>query len=256
MSWEKRRVLVTVTAYPERSEKYGASVCTAGITEEGEFIRLYPMPFELFRRAERFHKYDWIEVECMNSSGNEKLKRKESYRVRPDTIKVLDNSLSRVPIDWNARNRIILNLLDDSIEQLQDAYSSDGTSLGIIRPLDVQDLHKTVDVTRDELEAANYVQLDIDGRRKTPLQEMPHVFKYRFACNDERCKGHDMVCLDWELCESYRSWKYASEEELWGKIRERFFSWMGKRDLHFYVGMHSLYPSWMIIGLYYPPKKA
>ena len=26
------------------------------------------------------------------------------------------------------------------------------------------------------------------------------------------------------------------------------------RDLYFYMGMFSIYPTWLIIGLYYPPK--
>ena len=48
MTWEKKRVLVTVTAYPEKSKKYGQVVCTIGLTEEGDWIRLYPVPFNVF----------------------------------------------------------------------------------------------------------------------------------------------------------------------------------------------------------------
>ncbi len=39
MTWEKKRVLVTVKSYPERSKKYGVVACTMGLTEEGELIR-------------------------------------------------------------------------------------------------------------------------------------------------------------------------------------------------------------------------
>ena len=63
MQWETKRVLLTVKAYPEVSKKYGETVCLAGITEEGDFIRLYPVPFELFR-SRKLPKYSWIEVEC------------------------------------------------------------------------------------------------------------------------------------------------------------------------------------------------
>ena len=48
MNWEKKKILVTVKAYPEKSKRHGQVVCTIGITEEGEWIRLYPMPFESF----------------------------------------------------------------------------------------------------------------------------------------------------------------------------------------------------------------
>ncbi len=56
---ERKRVLILVKAEPSPSRKYGSTVCTAGITEDGEFIRLYPIPFSLFCDRERkFSKYD------------------------------------------------------------------------------------------------------------------------------------------------------------------------------------------------------
>ena len=66
-----------------------------------------------------------------------------------------------------------------------------------------------------------------------------------------------MQCEDWEIFESYRRWgpKYNDPELLWEMIRKRFFTWMTEdRDLNFIMGMHSQYPTWFIIGLYYPPK--
>ncbi len=57
MTYEKKTVFLTVKAYPERSRKYGACVCTAGITESGEMIRLYPIPFETFRGGKNIPKY-------------------------------------------------------------------------------------------------------------------------------------------------------------------------------------------------------
>ena len=76
MSWVKRKVLVTVKAAPEPSKKYGDAVCTAGLTEDGEWIRLYPVPLDLWRRGRGFKKFDWIEVECKKVSQEEKLGRK------------------------------------------------------------------------------------------------------------------------------------------------------------------------------------
>lgn len=64
MTWEKKKVLVTVKAYPERSKKYGSVACTVGLTEEGEWIRLYPITLDVFSGENKLRKYDWIEVEC------------------------------------------------------------------------------------------------------------------------------------------------------------------------------------------------
>lgn len=56
------RILVTVKTYPTLSKKYGETVCTAGIREDGSWIRLYPVPFRRLNEEEQYHKYDWIEA--------------------------------------------------------------------------------------------------------------------------------------------------------------------------------------------------
>ncbi len=42
---QKLKVLITVKTYPIPSAKYDELVCTAGVTETGDFIRLYPINF-------------------------------------------------------------------------------------------------------------------------------------------------------------------------------------------------------------------
>jgi len=43
---------------------------------------------------------------------------------------------------------------------------------------------------------------------------------------------------------------------LWEKLHEKFFNFMIRQNLHFFMGMHSRQPTWLIIGLYYPPRDA
>lgn len=59
----RERVLVTVKTYPTLSRKYGETVCTAGIREDGSWVRIYPVPFRRLGEAERYRKYDWIECD-------------------------------------------------------------------------------------------------------------------------------------------------------------------------------------------------
>jgi len=47
-SWEKKRITVITKAYPEQSKKYGSVACTADITEDAEWIRLYPADMKHF----------------------------------------------------------------------------------------------------------------------------------------------------------------------------------------------------------------
>ncbi len=42
---EKLKVLITVKTYPIPSAMYDELVCTAGVTESADFVRLYPINF-------------------------------------------------------------------------------------------------------------------------------------------------------------------------------------------------------------------
>ena len=41
------KVLLTVTTYPLPSKTYDELVCTAGMLEDGRWIRIYPVPLSL-----------------------------------------------------------------------------------------------------------------------------------------------------------------------------------------------------------------
>lgn len=66
MTWEKKRVTIVTKAYPEPSTKHGDVACTAGITEEGEFIRLYPIDMRNFigkdKDSESYKDTSYIQI--------------------------------------------------------------------------------------------------------------------------------------------------------------------------------------------------
>jgi hypothetical protein len=262
MTWQKKRVLVTVKAAPERSKKYGECVCTAGITEEGEFIRLYPISLDVFRRGPRFKKFSWIEVECEKAQG-EKLRRKESYRIREGSLRVVDTSLCENPVDWAGREKVLAHLRSPSVESLVQAFDADRTSLGFIRVGELQRFYKSEELNVEGADGPRIMQATFDamggmGRPKWILNQIPHVFRYQFRCGvpDNSCRGHDMTCEDWELFESNRKWseRYRTPELLWEKLHDRYFTRMKDADLQFFMGTESQYGSWLIVGLYYPKR--
>ncbi len=67
---DKERILITVKTYPTLSRKYGETVCTAGVREDGSWIRLYPVPFRRLQETEQYSKYDWIESAILNANKN------------------------------------------------------------------------------------------------------------------------------------------------------------------------------------------
>ncbi len=75
----KEKILVLIKTYPNLSKTYEETVCVAGITDKGEWRRLYPVPFRKMEFTHQFHKYDWISVDTEKNS-KEKLQRKESHK--------------------------------------------------------------------------------------------------------------------------------------------------------------------------------
>jgi len=147
-------------------------------------------------------------------------------------------------------------LLNSSIRELENSFQKDKTSLGLIKPKELIDFYTTEDFQLIESNKA-FIRT-LEGRIIPVVDEIPHIFKYRFKCqacpND---KVHNMQCEDWELFEAYRSWgkNYNNDPEItWEKMHDKFYDFMLKRDLYFMMGTESRYGRWLIIGIYYPPK--
>ena len=84
---ELTKVLITVMTYPHPSKKYQETVCTAGVTESGEWIRLYPIDYRYRPGHQKFKKWQWIEV-ALGERGHGSDQRVESRE--PDLIFVFD----------------------------------------------------------------------------------------------------------------------------------------------------------------------
>jgi hypothetical protein len=54
------RVLILCKTYPSPSGKYAETSCVAGLTENGQLIRLYPVPFRLIADEQKFRKWQWL----------------------------------------------------------------------------------------------------------------------------------------------------------------------------------------------------
>ncbi|HZZ71575.1 MAG TPA: hypothetical protein VFE24_04935, partial [Pirellulales bacterium] len=126
------KLLITVMTYPHPSRGYNELVCTAGITESGEWVRLYPVDYRYRERHQQFRKYQWIEVGLgPTGAGNDN--RRESRRPDLDSIELLGEPLS-TKNKWQERRAIIDTLPHHTRNELVDLHAKDKTSLGIVRP--------------------------------------------------------------------------------------------------------------------------
>lgn len=84
----RTKILITVMTYPHPSKRYRELVCTAGITEKGEWLRLYPVDYRYREPHQKFRKFQWVEVALSPyRPGNDP--RRESRKPDLDTLHVL-----------------------------------------------------------------------------------------------------------------------------------------------------------------------
>lgn len=251
--WTRTEVLITARTYPTPATKGIEVSCTGGITRDGRWIRLYPVPYRFLDEDKRFHKYQWIEASAAKSSDS----RPESFHLDPDSIHILTEPLTTAAY-WKARKDIIAPLASPSLCWLQaerDKHQS--PTLGFFKPKEIRRLLLEPDEPWTAAELAKLRRNPLFGiAPKEELEQIPYKFKYQFACDDPTCKGHTVSCVDWEMGQSYRSWsrKYADWEAAFRKKYET--EMIDKLDTHFFVGTVRSHPgAWIIIGLFYPPKE-
>jgi hypothetical protein len=253
---ETKRALIVVRTYPTPAKKGVEVSCTAAVTDRGEWLRLFPVPYRFLSHDQRFRKYQWINVSVEKADGDP---RPESYKIRADSIQILGDPL---PTDheWHARKAIVFPLKRHCLCCLKKTLETDGSpTLGLFKPRTIKRL--IIDEASEEwdegqLNILRQARLFGDAPKES-LEKVPFTFQYEFTCDHDECKGHTLSCTDWEMGEAWRSWKAEYGDEWEVKFRQRFETEMlGKYDTHFYVGTVHQHPkSWIIVGLFYPPPE-
>ena len=254
------RVLITVKTYPIPSAKYDELVCTAGVTESGDFVRLYPINFRELPFTQQYKKYQWIEITAEKHKGRDI--RKESYRPDCDSIHILSEPIKSNPGNWAERTRYALARKARSMEDLVEQQARDRTSLGVFRPKKVRDLIITPDTPEWPAKFVNALRQQrlFEYRETTlvPPRKVPFKFHYHFECDDPRCKrNHRMMIEDWEVGALF--WRLvdqgAPHQKAADSVRDKFLNDLcgPDKDTHFYVGTILAHPkSWVVIGVFYP----
>ncbi len=252
--WVKKRVLIVVRTYPSPAKSTIEASCTAAISDDGQWVRMFPVPARMMDQDKRFAKWQWIEVDLLKAPGDS---RPESYKLNPDSI-VIGDTVG--PQDgWRARRDLIKPLCRPSMCRIQQEREEYGApTLGVFRPHKIERL--LIDPAAENWTDRQLATLTQDSLfEKAPvrtLEKIPFDFSYKFRCGDVDCKGHTMICTDWEMGQAYRSWCREYGDQWEDKFRQRFEREMiDKNETHFFVGTIHQHPgSWIIVGLFYPPR--
>lgn len=269
MSMQRERIYIVVKTYPTISEKYAELVCTAGIREDGSWIRLYPMPFRLLSDEQKYPKYTWIEADVEPNNSDF---RSESFRPDVSSIKVFPKSKKA---DWEERRKILFKnkeIYTNRAKLVEAAKREENPiSLALFKPTKIIDFvieddskewnikklaslqarSKQLNLFRDEKEIENEFRV---------VQKVPYKFSYSFI--DDDGKTSTLMIEDWEIGMLYfnclRSTN-GNEQEAVKKVKKKYFDQFLQRDVYFILGTTLKYHyvsrnPFIIIGVFYPPK--
>lgn len=267
----RKKVLLTVTTYPLPSRSYDELVCTAGILENGEWVRIYPVPLSFLlgqRKSGKMQsfKYTWIELDLALRTDDF---RPESYS--PVNYDFKDISLhERIDTkgNWSLRKDLCLRKVFTNLEELIElSKAPTNKSLATFKPTVIERL----EIVPDDPEWKNEwkelrKQGDLFSQDKSPeilIPKLPYKFYYHFK--DDAGKSRRLMIEDWEIGALY--WNClkdseGNESKALEKVRQRYENeFIRQKDIHFFLGttkqwhMRRSKNPFVIIGVFYPKKE-
>jgi len=267
---EKQRVLITVKTYPTLSRRYGETVCTAGVREDGTWVRIYPVPFRRLNEEQQYKKYDWLEVRLVRNTTDP---RSETYR--PFDSADLEKPVGHMDTDdqWRERRKLLLKTarVYDRLDDLIAGAKANEISLAVFKPTRItgfvwEEEERTWDPekVREMRDATKQYDLFADNTwRETfkVIDKLPYSFSYKFE--DAAGKKSELQVLDWEAGALYWNCLRSTngdERKALAKVRQKYFDEFTKKDLHFFLGttqqFHFVAPNpWVIIGVLPIPEQ-
>jgi hypothetical protein len=275
------RILLTVTTYPLPSRSYDELVCTAGVLEDGSWVRIYPIPLSFLIDLKQSGtvnnvKYTWIELDVNKRTDDF---RPESHSPKYYDFRDITVHEPRLNTDgnWLKRKEYCLkNVYTNFDELIESSKAPKNTSLATFKPSDIIGFEWEEDERewKDEWieirkQTDLFAQGSIDPQKMIP--KVPYKFFYRFS--DETGKQRRLMIEDWEVGQLYWNClkdvrktgiydEAVAEKHALQKVKERYFNdFVRNKDLYLFVGTtkewhtrRSLNP-FVIIGVFYPKKE-
>lgn len=268
----RKRVLLTVTTYPLPSRSYDELVCTAGVLEDGSWIRIYPMPLSFLTNLKKDGvvsktKYTWIELNLK--------KRQDDFRPEshsPEDYEFKDLVIGEhldTELEWEERKKYcIVNPYTNLTQLIEDSKAPKNLSLATFKPTeilgfdiekDTEDWKETWKALQDQLSLFN----EKPKESSDLIKKLPYKFFYRFK--DDQGRESRLMIEDWEVGALYWNCLRSSNNDAGlalQKVREKYENeFLTKRDIYFFMGttkewhMRRGKNPFVVIGVFYPMKK-
>ena len=262
---DTEKVLITVKTYPTLSKTHVELVCTAGLREDGSWIRLYPIPYRLLDEELRFPKWQWVRLPVVRRVKDH---RQESYS--PADLNRIDMLETMGTADnWRERRRLVLkrSRVWTNMADLIEAAKQEKVSLATFKPARMLGLvieeeeerewsFAALKNVRQTLRQGDLFREQEDTWAFMPAEKIPYGFYYRFE--DEAGKESRLKIIDWEIGMLYRKCLRKArghEAVACAKVREMYEARFFKMDLHLFLGTtHAWHDRaqnpWMVVGVF------
>lgn len=232
--------VILIKAAPQVGQRHGETVCCAGISIEGKWLRLYPVSFRTLDDGQKFGRWDRIRFKWRIPHDDQRV---ESRRVDQDSITITGE------LKPSERERFLSSLITTSL----DRERTNGRSLALLKANDLEfkvEKRTSEDLTSD---AARFdklrAQRDLfNTKTLIPYKPCPYRFKYKYRTDDGPREG---TCQDWEIEATYFKWsqEYGEKSTLL-KMQQAFGEDYPKKGMLLAMGTHSQYPdTWLINGV-------
>lgn len=242
----KKKMLITVTTYPLPSRSYDELVCTAEILENGEWIRIYPVPLSFLLDLKGSGKvnnvkYTWIELELNRRTEDF---RPESFSPKHYDFRDLEiGKRLDTESNWASRKEICLtNVYTNKAKLLKDSKAPTNVSLATFKPSKIVGF-KIENDTREWKNEWKELrkQGDLFSGDKSPEILIPKLpFKFFYTFLDDEGVSSTLMIEDWEIGSLY--WKClrgadGNENIALEKVREKYeHKFTKENDIYLFLG--------------------
>ena len=242
------RLLILAQTEPCFSEKYTELVCTAGMTLDGRWIRLYPLPKRVLSLPD-YHKYNFISCEIYKKEASND-KRPESYHVVAESIGNVKPLGDDQRVNWSLRRRFFEERNIPIYTRKRDiiqAVEENKFSLCLFKPKAIQQFYakpQAADFSKKEREIIesfyeqghlfSFLQNNVNS--DVTFKRIPRKFYCHFT--DDEGETMDLMVLDWEISSLFRKVRPAcsSDEEACAKTLGKYNGFIASKDVHFILG--------------------
>lgn len=260
------KVLISVKTYPTLSTKYNELVCTAGFLENGDWVRIYPLPFRGLEQDQKYKKWQWVELDLERNTSD----------VRPESYKVLNLESLKIIVqldtkqNWFKRKEIVNkgNIYDDLNVLIKKANTENSLSLATFKPAKILDfMVKEVDrewnaeklaTLQAKSQQLSLFQTQDEVKRELELvDKLPYKFSYKFE--DINGKQSTLMIEDWEIGALY--WNclqncVGDEQKAVQQVKEKYLGFAKDCDILLFLGTTLRFHGraknpFVIIGVFY-----